>query len=96
MAKDWAEDFYNSKAWRECRKGYMESQYYICEVCKGTARICHHKEWLTPQNISDPFITLNWDMLQAVCQDCHNKIHMSGGITIDGLIFDDEGNLKKI
>ncbi len=96
MAKDWAIGFYNSIAWIKCRTGYMQSQHYVCEVCKGTATICHHKEWLTPQNINDPMVSLNWDLLMAVCIDCHNRIHGNNDITIDGLIFDDEGNLKKI
>lgn len=96
MAKEWAISFYKSKAWIDCRTGYMQSQHYICEVCKGTATICHHKEWLTPSNITDPNITLNWELLQAVCIDCHNKIHMSSDTTVDGLIFDKQGNLKKI
>lgn len=96
MAQDWAVSFYNSKAWIDCRNGYMQSKYYVCEVCKGTAVICHHKEWLTPMTIDNPNITLNWELLQAVCLDCHNRIHGNNNITVEGLIFDDEGNLKKI
>lgn len=96
MAKDWAIAFYKSKAWIDCRNGYMQSQYYICEICKGTATICHHKEWLTPKNILDPMVALNWDKLQAVCIDCHNRIHQSTSATVEGLTFDDKGNLIKV
>lgn len=96
MAKDWAIDFYKSKAWIDCRNGYMQSKHYVCEICNKTATICHHKEWLTPENIHDPYITLSWDNLQAVCIDCHNRIHMSSSTTVEGLIFDEEGNIKKI
>ena len=96
MAKEWAISFYNTKAWIKCRIGYMQSQHYVCEVCNKTATICHHKEWLTPQNISDPNISLNWNLLQAVCIDCHNRIHMSSDTTVDGLTFDDKGNIVKI
>lgn len=39
-------------------------------------KIVHHKIWLTPDNIHDTSITLNWDNLMLVCQDCHNKIHL--------------------
>lgn len=92
-----AQDFYNSKAWRKCSKGYMQSVHYICERCGGLATICHHKTHITPQNKHDPKVTLNWDNLMALCIDCHNAIHYSkGGICADGLTFDENGNLKKI
>ena len=38
-------------------------------------KIVHHKIWLTPDNIHDTSITLNWDNLMLVCQDCHAKVH---------------------
>ena len=38
-------------------------------------KIVHHKIWLTPDNIHDTSITLNWDNLMLVCQDCHAKEH---------------------
>ncbi len=43
-------------------------------------------------------ITLNWDNLEALCQDCHNKEHMTSKSCIEGVSFDDEGNLiyKKV
>lgn len=93
MAKEWAESFYNSKAWIKCRNSFMESKYYVCEICNGIATICHHKEHLTPENINDPNVTLNWDNLQAVCHECHNKIHGNTNITREGLIFNDKGEL---
>lgn len=39
------------------------------------AKIVHHKRWLNRDNINDTDITLNWDNLEALCQDCHNKEH---------------------
>ena len=39
------------------------------------AKVVHHRTYLTPKNINDPSITLNWDNLEALCQDCHNKEH---------------------
>lgn len=38
-------------------------------------KIVHHKTRLTPDNIHDTSITLNWDNLMLVCQDCHAKVH---------------------
>ena len=39
------------------------------------AAIVHHKIELTPDNISNPDITLGFDNLEAVCRECHAKIH---------------------
>lgn len=38
----------------------------------------HHKKHLTPKNINDPEITLNWDNLELLCLDCHRKEHDKG------------------
>lgn len=35
--------------------------------------IVHHTEWLTPENINDPNISLNHDLLKFDCLICHNK-----------------------
>ena len=78
--KPWAERFYNSDAWRSCRDSFLKSRGYLCERCSTpddpvTAKIAHHKTYLTEQNINDPYIALSWDNLEALCQDCHNKEH---------------------
>ena len=96
MAKDYAKSFYTSKEWIKCRIGYMLSQNYICERCGNTAMICHHKVYITPDNIDNPDITLNWNLLEALCQDCHNAEHHKKPITRNGLDFDKDGNLIQI
>lgn len=96
MANDYAKGFYTSRKWITCRIGYMLSKNYICEMCGGTAKICHHIEYITPGNIDDPNITLNWNNLMSVCQDCHNNIHHKSKGIASGLMFDEKGNLKKI
>ena len=73
--KEWAKDFYNSTAWRETREAYLVSQQYVCERCEEPATMVHHKTWLTRHNITRPELTLCWDKLEALCQDCHNKEH---------------------
>lgn len=35
----------------------------------------HHKIPLTPENVTDPDITLNWENLQLLCRDCHAAVH---------------------
>jgi len=95
--KPWAEQFYNSDAWRACREGFLQSKGYLCERCSTpdnpvAAKIAHHKIYLTRKNITDPHISLSWDNLEALCQDCHNKEHhKSGGLR--RYSFDAKGNL---
>ncbi len=73
--KAWASRFYMSAAWKKTRDAYLTSQDYICERCGEPAKIAHHKICLTKGNIDDTGITLCWDNLEALCQDCHNKEH---------------------
>ena len=96
--KAWAEWFYKSKAWIKCRLAFMTGKFFICERCGGAATIAHHKLYLTPQNINDPSITLNWDNLESLCQDCHNKEHhgSSEDMTSEGLEFNQWGELVKV
>ena len=72
--------FYNSKEWQQCRKDYLAKVGGLCERCerKGIirpAKIVHHKEYISPNNIKDPAILLSFDNLEAVCQECHNMEH---------------------
>lgn len=72
--------FYQTKAWKECRKAYLHSVHGLCEECqkKGILRpayIVHHKIPLDDESAKNPEISLNFEHLQAVCIDCHNRIH---------------------
>ena len=72
--------FYKSRAWEATRKIYLDRVSYQCERCKAKglivpARIVHHKIYLTEANYRDPSVSLNLENLEAVCLDCHNKIH---------------------
>jgi 5-methylcytosine-specific restriction endonuclease McrA len=90
--KEWNKTFYQSRAWRECRESYLILQNYICERCGEIAKIVHHKIYLTPINIHDPYITLAHDNLEAVCQDCHNIEH-HGQYKPSRYAFDSAGNI---
>lgn len=102
MSKDYARAFYNSPAWKKCKDGYINSVDGLCEECLRQGKIepgwiVHHKTHITPQNIHDPSITLNWENLEFLCQDCHNKVHgKNEKATIDGVGFDSEGKLVKL
>lgn len=90
--KDFAAKFYTGRDWRRVSQAYMHSKFYICEICGRAAKICHHRTWLTPDNIGDINISLNPDNLQCLCQDCHNKIHSC----VSDNIFSDDGDLLAI
>ena len=94
MAKAWAAPFYNSRAWRRCRKAYAESVFLLCEECGQPGEEVHHKIELTPENISDPSITLNWDNLQLLCHSCHDKTKRPQlTATRDDVMFGADGQL---
>ena len=73
--KQWAQAFYLSQNWKDTSRAYLLTQNNICERCGEPAKICHHKTYLTRENINDQAIALSWDNLEALCQDCHNKEH---------------------
>lgn len=102
MAKEWAKAFYKSKEWKECREAYIRSVNGLCERCLAKGKvvpgyIVHHKVHLTPENIHDPEVSLNWDNLEYVCKKCHDKEHFitDAEVTREGLKFNEFGELVK-
>ena len=78
--KEYAKEFYSSKTWQRCREGYRKSVGGLCERCLKQGRytpgvIVHHKVHITPENIDDPNVTLDWRNLELVCRDCHAVEH---------------------
>jgi 5-methylcytosine-specific restriction endonuclease McrA len=94
MAKEWAKHFYNSTRWQAVREAYYTSQHGLCERCNNPGEIVHHKIYITPGNIHDPNITVNWNNLELLCRECHKKEH-DGNLraTEEGLIFDENGDV---
>ena len=85
MAKDYATPFYHSASWLKCREAYIKSVGGLCEDCLARGiytpgLIVHHITPITPDNINDPEITLNFDNLRLVCQDCHAAEHHPSGL----------------
>lgn len=98
--KDYAEWFYKSSWWKENRTAFLKSKFHICERCHnrdGVGNIVHHKIYISPDNIFDENITMNWDNLECLCQTCHNKEHHRGeeSVTAEGLMFDANGQLVR-
>ncbi len=96
MAKEFAKKFYHSAEWIKTSKAYAASRFYICEICGRAAKryVVHHKKHLTPENINDPGIALNWDNLQVLCTECHNQLHKSKSNR--KIIFDSTGQLVAV
>lgn len=99
MAKEYAKSFYKSIVWQKCRDGYISSVNGLCEECLSNGRyrpgyIVHHIKHITPGNINDPEITLNWDNLSYLCFDCHQATHFPRQPTLgDDYAFNKNGDL---
>lgn len=81
--REFAKEFYKSKAWKDCRAAYARHARGLCEIClaRGVYApgvIVHHKIHVEPETITDPEVLLNWDNLQLVCRQCHAQIHKPG------------------
>lgn len=78
--RPFAESFYKSTAWQQCRAAYAASVGGLCEDClaKGLCTpgaTVHHLQPLTPENITDPAVTLAFANLRLLCSDCHAARH---------------------
>jgi 5-methylcytosine-specific restriction endonuclease McrA len=79
MAHEYAQPFYNSRAWQSCRASYIANRIKIdgglCEAChERIGFIVHHKVMIDETNINDVNITLSHDNLQYVCKYCHDRM----------------------
>ena len=72
--------FYKTRAWQKCRASYIAKVGGLCERCLARGYfvpgyIVHHKEYIDPDNITDPSVLLSFDNLEYLCQECHNQEH---------------------
>ena len=88
--------FYKSKRWTKARAAYLETQHHVCERCGAPATIVHHKTYITPENVTDPSVTLTPENFEALCQECHNREHFGTGCTAPGLTFGSNGELRRL
>lgn len=98
MAKAWAKAFYNSGQWRAVRELALRRDGFSCQECGARAEEVHHEIELTPQNINDPRISLNLNLLHSLCGDCHKAItkKQKGFVNEDcddEFYFDERGQL---
>ncbi|MDD3122650.1 MAG: AAA family ATPase [Candidatus Izemoplasmatales bacterium] len=112
MAREFAKSFYRTEAWIKARKFAFDRDYGLCQQCleKGITdsdgelipgEEVHHKIFLRPSNINDPFITLNPDNLITLCRNCHMDIHRKkkkrrNTLNIkSGVFFNERGDMMK-
>lgn len=97
MAREFSKAFYNSKEWKRTREAYISSRFGICERCgKANSKQVHHKQYLTELNINNPDITLSYENLELLCDNCHQREHHEKHSATEwGLCFDDNGDLIK-
>lgn len=81
--------FYASKQWHKVRKAYKLYRHNICERCGGIGEIVHHKSYINKANIYDADITIDFNNLELLCRDCHNKEHFAENV------FNDAGEIKE-
>lgn len=101
-----AKKFYASKAWKKTRKAYIDSldNGGMCKKCLeyGIYKHGYIVDHIIPidiNNIDNPEITLNWNNLQYLCIECHNKKTFGNEEVFDaipeGTMFDENGQLIK-
>lgn len=99
MAKEYAKPFYNSKAWKKTRKSFIAYRISVdggvCQKCKAEPGcIVDHVEEITPDNITNPSITLSYDNFQYLCIACHN-IKTFGIVEENNYYFDKNGLIQE-
>ena len=84
-------NFYNSPEWKRARKAYKLYRLNICERCGDIGYYVHHKIYITPKNVHNSNVTLNFDNLELLCKNCHNKEHFKTELSYE---FDEDGQLR--
>lgn len=83
----WKKKFYNSKAWLDCRAGFIANVFGICNRCGNGGYIVHHKIELNELNVCNVEISLNWEHLEYLCLKCHNTEHFTTDDVEEGYKF---------
>jgi 5-methylcytosine-specific restriction endonuclease McrA len=96
MARDFAQQFYRSKAWRQTREHALRRDLFTCRDCGGRATEVHHVRELSPDNIDNPAIALGLDNLESLCHNCHTKRTLGGGDLGDEYRFDNNGQVVRM
>lgn len=76
--------FYCLKVWRDLSYNLKIMAGGKCARCgeiyeNFSLLIGHHKTELTEDNVDDPTIALNPELIEVICHNCHNKEHRRFG-----------------
>jgi hypothetical protein len=79
MAQDFAKKLYASKEWIDLRTMLIAERGPVCEQCgrimADTSKLIgHHTVILTAQNVNDPSVALNKELIKLICLRCHNQL----------------------
>lgn len=86
------QSFYASDPWINLRLLLINERGNKCERCgkiipRSIDIIGHHKVELTPENVNDYNISLNPELIELICFDCHNKEHRRFGYKGERKVF---------
>lgn len=90
-------EFYSSIQWRRCSEVVKREAGYVCQDCGGTygpGNEVHHIQKISPENITDPNITLNKDNLVCLCRHCHIQRHKQMRSNRRYIVDPDTGDIK--
>lgn len=81
---DKVHQFYCRKPWRDLSYSLKVKVNGQCNRCKETILdfsklIGHHTVELNENNVDNPDIALNPELIEIICHDCHNKEHRRFG-----------------
>jgi thymidine kinase len=96
MARDFAKQFYRSKAWRQARALALRRDMFTCRDCGGRANEVHHIVELQPDNIDNPAIALGLDNLMSLCTACHSARTAGACDLGEGYAFDADGQVVRV
>ena len=97
MASKFSKSFYNSAKWKKASEAYRQLKFGICERCgQSNAKQVHHKIYLTPYNVNEASITLDFANFELLCDICHQKEHFEKySPCCYGLEFNSDGEIIK-
>jgi 5-methylcytosine-specific restriction enzyme A len=75
-----AKKFYDSIAWKKCRKLVLLRDNYLCQECLSVGQVTSADMVHHIKSFEDhPELALDIDNLASLCYPCHNKEHPEKG-----------------
>jgi len=74
------DSFYSSAAWKKLKTAFLaQPENVLCSPCRqsGTIKPAKHVHHIVERSI-DASKELDWNNLQALCHECHSRLHFRG------------------